>query len=448
MASLRASEPPEVASKRKEQNRVTMASLRAGEPPEVASKRKEQNRVTKASLRAGEPPEVTSKRKEQNRVAMASLRASELLEAASKRKDQTRVAMASLRASESVEAASKRKDQNRIAMASLRASESQEAASKRTNQSRVAMASLRASEPPEAALKRKEQSWICMSRKRNMVLSIDEAIDCFCLKIRKGPDFVCTVCHRMMYRLGVLPYNRLNYTRASNNLLQLVLSNEYACSDGRQWVCQTCDRQLKKGNLPVQAKANGLALSDIPSELSNLNPLELRLISLRVPFMKMVALPTGKQRCIYGPAINVPSKLDSVCSLLPRLPSQTDIVPLKLKRKLSFKGHYMYDYVSPVKVMKALLWLKANNPSYADIGINTQWSIDSDNDNTDLFSSLIGRSDQGVNFTRNIVTEYDQHYNILVRMANEHGFVIHDVIGNGDCLFNAEKKLMVRVLEQ
>ena len=74
---------------------------------------------------------------------------------------------------------------------------------------------------------------------------------------------------------------------------------------------------------------------------------------------------------------------------------------------------------------------------YADIGINTQWSIDSDNDNTDLFSSLIGRSDQGVNFTRNIVTEYDQHYNILVRMANEHGFVIHDVIGNGDCLFNA-----------
>ena len=100
-------------------------------------------------------------------------------------------------------------------------------------------------------------------------------------------------------------YNRLNYTKASNNLLQLVFSNEYVCSDGRQWVCQTCDRQLKKGTLPVQAKANGLALSDIPSELSNLNPLELRLISLRVPFMKMVALPTGKQRCIHGPAINV-----------------------------------------------------------------------------------------------------------------------------------------------
>ena len=46
--------------------------------------------------------------------------------------------------------------------------------------------------------------------------------------------------------------------------------------------------------------------------------------------------------------------------------------------------------------MRALLWFKANNPLYDDIGINTQWSIDSDNDNTDLFSVLIGRCDQGV----------------------------------------------------
>ena len=143
--------------------------------------------------------------KEQSRVGMASLRASESPEAASKRTNQSRVGMASLRASESPEAASKRTNQSRIGMASLRASESPEAASKCTNQSRVGMASLRASESPETALKRKEQSWICMSSIRNRVLSIDEAIDRFRLKIRQGPDFVCTVCHRMMYRLGVLP---------------------------------------------------------------------------------------------------------------------------------------------------------------------------------------------------------------------------------------------------
>ena len=54
--------------------------------------------------------------------------------------------------------------------------------------------------------------------------------------------------------------------------------------------------------MPLQAKANGLQLPEIPPELSGLNALELRLISLCVPFMKMVAFPSGKQRSIHGPA--------------------------------------------------------------------------------------------------------------------------------------------------
>ena len=106
--------------------------------------------------------------------------------------------------------------------------------------------------------------------------------------------------------------------------------------------------------MPVQAKANGLGLQPIPSELSCLNAMELRLVSLCVPFMNIVALPTGKQGCIHGPAVNVPSKLDSIWTMLPHLPSQSELVPLKFKRKLSFKGHYMYDYITPENMMNAL----------------------------------------------------------------------------------------------
>jgi len=106
-------------------------------------------------------------------------------------------------------------------------------------------------------------------------------------------------------------------------------------------------------------------LSEIPPELSGLNALELRLISLRVPFMKMVALPSGKQRSIYGPAVNIPSKVDTICDVLPRLPSQSELVTLKLKRKVAYKGHYMYDYIRPQKILDALRYLKVNNPLYA-----------------------------------------------------------------------------------
>ena len=80
--------------------------------------------------------------------------------------------------------------------------------------------------------------------------------------------------------------------------------------------------------------------------------------------MKMVALPRGKQRAIHGPAVNVPTSLAPLCTLLPRLPSQVQLVPLKLKRRLSYRGHYMYDYVRPAKVLVALQWLISNNPLY------------------------------------------------------------------------------------
>ena len=75
----------------------------------------------------------------------------------------------------------------------------------------------------------------------------------------------------------------------SNTVLEQVFSAEhnYISPDGKQWVCNTCDRALSRGNMLLQAKANGLQklLHPIPPELSGLNLLELRLISLRVPFM-------------------------------------------------------------------------------------------------------------------------------------------------------------------
>lgn len=104
--------------------------------------------------------------------------------------------------------------------------------------------------------------------------------------------------------------------------------------------------------------------------------------------MKMVALPCGKQRAIHGPAVNVPTDLTPVCTLLPRLPSQAEMVPMKLKRKLCYKGHYMYQYVRPEKVLAALKWLKSNNPLYRDIEVNDNWLSDAAEDDTELWEAL------------------------------------------------------------
>ena len=104
--------------------------------------------------------------------------------------------------------------------------------------------------------------------------------------------------------------------------------------------------------------------------------------------MKMVALPCGKQHAIHGPAVNVPTDLTPVCTLLPRLPSQTQMVPMKLKRKLCCKGHYMYQYIRPAKVLAALQWLKSNNPLYRDIEINNDLLSDAAVDDAELWEAL------------------------------------------------------------
>ena len=225
--------------------------------------------------------------------------------------------------------------------------------------------------------------------------------------------------------------------------------------------------------MPLQAKANGLQLCPIPHQLSGLNMLELRLMCLRVPFMKMVALPSGKQRCIHGPAVNVPSKVDTICTVLPRLPSETELIPLKLKRKLAYRGHYMYDYISPEKVLCALRWLKQNNPLYADIDINEQWLEEAVSNDEDLFGGLVEQCNTndlndtnsesvlptqqpndepnidngGTSSTQSV--ECHPHslssdddvftiaFNVLEQVAKENGFAIHNVPFDGDCLFSS-----------
>ena len=55
------------------------------------------------------------------------------------------------------------------------------------------------------------------------------------------------------------------------------------------------------------------------------------------------------------------------------MPQQLHEQPLKLKRKLENKSHYMYDMIWKDKIISALTWLKQHNYHYADIQINADW---------------------------------------------------------------------------
>ena len=126
----------------------------------------------------------------------------------------------------------------------------------RQAQNQQHMASVRASETPEQTLHRRQSNKQSMSSMRKRNVSVECAVSAFHSKVKLGPDYVCTCCHRMMYRKSVIPCNKTNYTKASADVVQKVFSADlsYISFDGKQWVCRTCDRTLKRGNMPLQAK--------------------------------------------------------------------------------------------------------------------------------------------------------------------------------------------------
>ena len=205
-------------------------------------------------------------------------------------------------------------------------------------------------------------------------LLIERAGEKFKEMAKKIPDTVCTSCHRLLFKKSTKVFDRNKYR--SDGVCGRVLSDTYRYKDmetNEEYICVTCDKDLKKGKMPVQAVANGLDLPEIPPELQGLTRLECRCISLRIPFMHIRALPRGGRGKIRGPCVNVPATLEPISHILPRVPENMDLVFLKFKRIITYKNNYMRDYIRPYKVMAALHWLKENNPHYEDVLIDTNW---------------------------------------------------------------------------
>ena len=436
MRMKRACESVSDTVERKMLNTICMSRKRSLETDTEVLCRRQSDRLAKRQKRMLETESEAFCRRVTNKLTMKQKRMLETDTEVLCRRQSDRLAKKQKRMLETESEALCRRETNKLTMKQKRLCEADSEAFCRKEANRLNMKYARLSESEDVAKMRKEMNRLCMRAKRLSTVSLDNVIALFLSKIRCGPDYVCTVCHRMLYKSSVILFNEDKYGEI---VVQNVINKicKQTSIDGRQWICSSCHNAMCRGNMPVQCKANGLNLDEIPNELNELNTLELRLVSLRIPFMKMVALPSGKQRCIHGPAVNVPSKLDNVCTLLPRMPSEASMIPLKLKRKLRYKGHYMYDYVRPDKVMTALKWLKKNNPMYSNIDINDSWINDDLIGNSEFVNPNVNNGDD---FVKNVLIDNVQNSTPMSRLterAKGRGFGIHDVSGDGNCLFHA-----------
>ena len=151
----------------------------------------------------------------------------------------------------------------------------------------------------------------------------------------------------------------------------IYVMKEYIC------ICFRNSLQQKKTKMPDQACANGLQLHDIPQDLQNILPLERRVISPQILFITIHVMGRyGGHYKVNGPPFNVPATLDQIIEILPHMPSQLLLHPVKLKCKFEYKTHYMYDMIHRDHVISAIAWLKEHNSHYADIKLNEHFYND------------------------------------------------------------------------
>ena len=341
----RKSETGEQTKQRLEKKKNAESLRRSLETEEQTKQRLEKKKNAESLRRSLETEKQTKQRLEKKKNAKSLRRSLETEEQTKQRLEKKKNAESLRRSLETEKQTKQRLEKKKNAESLRRSLETEEQTKERLEKKKSVESKKRISETVNQRNDRREKSRITMKNVRQVrcttISTNDELVEKFLRNVKDSANYVCCSCHRLMYRITVVQLHDDSYPKAKPAMLKNVLSYRMVSAREKEWICRTCHLTLKRGKMPTQAKANNLALTDQPPELKALNSLELRLICQRIPFMKMVGLPRGKQHGIHGPAVNVPAKLDTICTLFPRLPSETHLIPMKFKRKLEHSSHYM-----------------------------------------------------------------------------------------------------------
>src|ERR1700678_1083309 len=201
-------------------------------------------------------------------------------------------------------------------------------------------------------------------------------------------------------------------------------------------LCKTCHYSLRKGKRPPLSLANGTYLGPVPSELSDLTPIEEAMIArcrakcwiVQLKEENSTVVMPETQRGLHGHIIIYPQHPSEIAKILP--PSINDLLtPICVL----FVGsnpptlEWLREKAKPLcvrreKVHNALKWLKENNPLYVDIEINTDLLNSLDENHilpyhiehivpSDKIETLTSRYDENAEFNADVTHALDMNTN-------------------------------------
>ena len=202
---------------------------------------------------------------------------------------------------------------------------------------------------------------------RSKQLSLDDLIKNFHQEVGKGPVHKCCVCDQLWYRHSVVIVQKNSLPDC--NAVDVCLGDKRR-NEGNQLICKTCLSHLKKKKIPPSSTANGMGFPEIPQHLKDLHQVEWRLVSPRIPFMKVFAAPRGGQKKIRGNVVNVPCDTVNTFQVLPHSGSEHQTIQVKIKRDLRYANHVMSQNVRPYKVREAAEYLVTHGKLFKEQGIS------------------------------------------------------------------------------
>ncbi|GFV35194.1 uncharacterized protein TNCV_619911 [Trichonephila clavipes] len=138
-------------------------------------------------------------------------------------------------------------------------------------------------------------------------------------------------------------------------------------------LCSTCSKSIDAKKIPTLSRSNGFRYPPKPSGLPLLEPISIRLISPRLPFMQIRRL-RYEVYGIVGQVINVPVNVNNMVQQLPRRIDDDFAFNVNIKKKLIHKSNYLSGFVRK-SVIKAWLRYLVNQPLYKHYDIKIDWSV-------------------------------------------------------------------------
>ena len=284
--------------------------------------------------------------------------------------------------------------------------------------------------------------------------------------VRWGPSFPCLNCHQMLTKDRMIEFDdnireslkgscseaiaRATFKKNYNNLKICYKEEVVEDEEGKVvitmtserktgFLCRVCFNTLKGGKYPPKSATNCLAAVPVPEELLPRSYLEEALLARALIFIKIFPLrsslmPAMKDKCIVIPLEK--GDVYNTVESMPRLPSESGIIDIQWKRRISMKNHHLQAKIVPEKLFRTLDFLKAlGNPHYTKTQTMVDYKERCQAQDPIGFNLIFGQEEESQSLKLKYVPEavepihdLKEHQDLLREAREDQDYREHDVV--------------------